>query len=143
MKTAIALITAAVVGGVITFILMTWAFNKGCSIEVKMELPPSVKLDCAGAPHQVPLNFGSSPSKMPLKDALSAIADRTQGRGPARIWVDPDILKLPVAEVIVDPPAGPHLTLDVINQILAQAQVGESIGVVIVPQGGYRVQPLK
>ena len=39
---------------------------------------------------------------------------RTQGRGPARVFIDDSVLQLPVADVELDPPAGAQPSLTVV-----------------------------
>lgn len=132
-----------VIGGILTFLLITWAQYSGCSVDFTMSLPPKWQLSCAGAPHQVAVNFGNRPSRQRLGDALAIIAQLTQSRGPARLFVTDAVLNSPVASVNVDPPAGAQPSLTVVQQLLAQAQASDAIGVCIVPDGGYRVQTVK
>ena len=144
MKQKIGLAVAgAVVGAVVTFLLLTWAQYRGCSIDCKISPLPSLQLDCAGAPHQVAVNLGNRPPRLSLKHALRRVAELTQRRGPARVFIDDSVLQLQVAEAEVDPPAGAQPSLTVVQQLLAQARISDSVGICLVPQGGYRVQALK
>lgn len=131
------------VGGFVTFLLMTLAQYRGCAVELKLSVPPSLQLDCAGAPHQVTINFGTRPPEIPLGNALKIIADRTQSRGAARVWVDQSVLNLNLAATPVDPPGGAQPSLDVVQQLLSQAHASASVGICLVPQGGYEVRLLK
>jgi hypothetical protein len=94
MKKKIGWITVgAIAGAVATFLVMTLAGYRGCSVDFGIS-PPSLQFDCKSAPHQVPINFGSRPSKMPLRDALKIIADLTQSR--FTFLVCPILCPLPV-----------------------------------------------
>src|SRR4029077_20710245 len=95
MKTIGLLVGGAVIGCIAAFFMFNQAQYRGCSFDVKLSWPPSLQFDCAGAPHQVPVNFGSRPSRMPLGSALKIIADMTQSRGQARVLVDQTALNLP------------------------------------------------
>jgi hypothetical protein len=144
MKEKIALIlVGAVAGLVLAFFLFSQAQYRGCAFNLKIAYPPEIGFDCAGAPHQVAVDFGSRPSRMSLGEALKIIAERTQSRGSARVLIDQSVLSLPAAGTKIDPPAGPQPSLDIIQQLIAQANANEEIGVLLVPHGGYQVRALK
>jgi hypothetical protein len=94
MKKTLALITGgAIAGAVLTFLLMSLAGYRGCSIDFGLS-PVSLQFDCKSTPHQVSINFGSRPPQMPLGDALKIIANLTQSRTSARVYVGPESLSL-------------------------------------------------
>ena len=113
------------------------------SLDLKLAMPPGLELNCAGAPHQLPLNFGGQPPRMTLARALTIVAERTQAAGSARVYVAPDVLQDSVAATLVDPPSGAQPSLVLVQQLLAQAQASSSIGICLVPEGGYRIRRLQ
>lgn len=126
-------------GLIVGIIVMAICQNYGGKVKVEMKWPPSIEYDACGAPHQVPINFGRPPSTRPLGEALRIVAERTQGRGPARIFVDENIFNMDISMVKVLPPAGSQPSLEVVRQLLASADASAKIQICLIPEGGYRV----
>ena len=125
-----------IVVGIISTIFIQY---NGGRVKIVFEWLPSIEFDWTGAPHQVPINFGSSPSRRSLGEALRIVAERTQGRGPARVYIDENVFEIEIEKVKVHPPAGAQPSLEIIRQLLASANASDKIYICLVPEGGYRV----
>jgi hypothetical protein len=130
-----------VLGLIIGVIITAIVQERGGKVKIELKWPPSFEYDACGAPHQVPINFGRPPSVRSLGEALKIVEERTQGRGPARIFVDKKILDMELTSAKVHPPAGSQPSLDVVKQLVASANASDKIQICLVPEGGYRVCP--
>lgn len=114
-------------------------FHPGCKLSFKFS-PPSIDSDCASAPFETTINYGSNPSERPLESALKILAERTQDKESARIYINPDVLESNFASNKVHPPSGPQGTIGVLRQLLADAGALERVDICVIPSGGMRVQ---
>lgn len=129
-----------VVGIVIGIYLAGKLFHPGCKLSFKFA-PPAIDIDCASAPFETTINFGSDSSERSLGDALSIIADLTKNKGRARVFVNPEVLAADFAKTTrVHPPAGSQGTVTVLQQLVAEANAQDKVEICLVPSGGLVVK---
>jgi hypothetical protein len=57
----------------------------------------------------------------------------------ARIYLDNNILSLPVLKTIISPPTGTQPSLEAVKQIIASADATNALQICFVPACGYRI----
>jgi hypothetical protein len=129
------------IGFVIGVLITYFTIQNGCSVSI--ELSKKLGIDCKKQLADVPIDFGGQPATWSLGEALKIIAERTQGRGEARIQVDGRVLEATFATKRVNPPAGPQPALSVVQQLLVSAGASHQVDICFAQRGGgYMVQPI-
>ena len=112
-------------------------YQPGCRLTVHF-YPPSLETNCP-SPFETKISLGSTASERTLANALSIVAERTQNKGQARIYVDKSVLDATFSKTKVNPPTGPQGSIAVVQQLLEDAGVSEQVDICLARSGGFRL----